>query len=92
MAFPFFISMICAAIFLMTPLFSKLGLVARDMFGLSETLTQVLIYLSPITAVVSGVLCWLYWRDNHVKGFVVSSLMLPTYWMASFYLTTQVQL
>lgn len=90
--YPIFISMICMAIFLMTPLFFKLGLVARDMFGLSQSLTQVLIYLSPMTAVVSGVLCWLYWRDNHVKGFVVSSMLLPTYWVASFYLTTQVQL
>jgi len=84
--------MICMAIFLLTPLVFKLGLAARDAFGLSQGLTQVLIYLSPLTAVVSGVLCWLYWRDNHVKGFVVASMILPTYWVASFYVTTQVQL
>ncbi len=88
MAFPIFISMICGAIFLLTPLFFKLGLVARDMFGLSDNFTQVLIYFSPMTAVVSGVLCWLYWRDNKVKGFIVSSLLLPMYWVTSFYLTT----
>ncbi len=92
MAFPLFISMICGAIFLMTPLFFKLGFAAKDAFLLSDTLTQILVYLSPVTAILSGVLCWMYWRENQVKSFIVASLLLPMYWMVSFYLTTQVQL
>jgi len=91
MAFPVFISMICGATFLLTPLFIKLGLVARETFDLGANFTQILIYLSPMTAIVSGVLCWLFWRDNKVKGFIIASLMLPVYWTTSFYLTTQVQ-
>lgn len=92
MAFPIFISMICGAVFLLTPLFFKLGLMAKDMFGLSENMTQVMIYLSPMTAIVSGVLTWLYWRDDEVKGFIVASLLLPMYWIGSFYITTHVQI